>query len=222
MTQLAPARQDLRAHNLVFVSKGSVALMKADRSLVIGHLERATADSKDTLAYIYCDYHDREAQTPFALLSSVLEQIVRRISGDTLPPEVLSLYETHKKYATRPTLTEIGGVLRKICSSLKAVHIVIDALDECSESEDAAIDVVSNILAIGPTVRLLCTSRFSRTFETFFQDKQRIEISARDEDIRTFVKARLQEQTRLSRQVSADPTLQEDIVKSIIEVSQGM
>jgi hypothetical protein len=187
---------------------------------VIDRLKNAPADQ--ALAYIYCDYQNREAQTPLKLLSSILEQIARQSGGSAVPAALLSLYESHKKYDSRPTLTEICSVLGKICSSLKAVRIVFDALDECCESEDEALHVVSNILAIGPTVRLLCTSRFSTPFDAFFKDTPRIEIFARDEDIRTVVNAHLQTEKRLSRHIQADLTLQEDIVSSIIEVSQGM
>lgn len=180
------------------------------------------ASSGAALAYIYCDFQNREAQTPLNILSSILEQVTRHAGGDVLPPVLLSLYESHKKYDTRPTLTEISGVLGTICSSLKAVCIVLDALDECCESEDEALSLVSSILAIGPTVHLLCTSRSSTTFEAFFKDTPRIEISAHDDDIRTVVNAHVTTQPRLLRHVQADPTLQDDIVLSIIEVSQGM
>jgi hypothetical protein len=132
------------------VSRSSCVLPS---SLFIDGLKNVPAEQ--AVADIYCDYQNREAQTPLNLISSILEQVARHSSGDALPAALLSLYESHKKYDTRPTLTEICAVLGKICSSLKAVWVVLDALDECCESVDEALDVVSNILAIGPPVRFV-------------------------------------------------------------------
>lgn len=197
-------------------------LMWPGSSLIVDHLEGQHTSSERTFAYTYCDYNQRKAQTPMALLSSLFEQMLRRTSCDTLPSEVSSLYALHKKYDTRPTLAQITDILRKICSPYKAVHVVIDALDECAESEESALDFISAVLALGSNMRLLCTSRFSTIFDTFFEKATRLEISARSEDIRMFLEVRIHQQSRLSRHVRADSTLEEEIITTIIEESHGM
>lgn len=140
------------------------------RSLVVEHLEGHEAVPDLGLAYIYCDFSQREAQTPLRLLSSIAEQLLRRRDRDMLPPEVLSLYNLHKKHGTRPTLTHITEVLAHVCSQLTVVRIVIDALDECSYSEEATLELISAVLDMGSNVRLLCTSRASLLLGSYFQD----------------------------------------------------
>ena len=148
--------------------------------------------------------------------------MLRRTSPENLPSEVVSLYDLHKKYDTRPTLSQISDVLRKICAPYKTVHVVVDALDECTELEDSSLKFITAVLAVGPSIKLLCTSRFSATFNTFFKQAQRFEIYAQSEDIRVFLETRIHQQPRLSKHIRADPTLEEEITKTIIKESCGM
>lgn len=195
-----------------------------NRSLIVEHLDAQTESLSCGLAYIYCDFNKRETQTPFILLSSMLEQLLRQLGGDSIPPEVTTLYELHKKHDTRPALAEIVNVLRRVCQCSDAVRVIIDALDECSPSEEAALDVVSAVLDLGSTVRLLCTSRPSMIFGSYFRglDAKVVEIAAQSDDIRTFIEANIPRQPRLVRHVRSDPSLKEDIVAAIIEQSRGM
>ncbi|CAI6340736.1 unnamed protein product [Periconia digitata] len=188
-------------------------------SLVVDHLH---TKQDRMLTYFYCEYGQRTAQTPIALLSSLLEQVLRRAPSDILPPQVSSLYDLHKKHDTRPTLSQITDVVRDILSSHQVVHVVVDALDECTQSEETALEFISAVQALGPNIRLLCTSRYSTTFDTFFGQATRLEISAQGEDIRMFLEAQIPQQSRLYRHIQADPTLKEEIIKTIIEQSRGM
>lgn len=192
-------------------------------SLVIDRLDkRLVGHDEEAFAFIYCDYNHRATQTPLVLLRSILGQVLRRMAIDGLPPEVLSVYNLHKKYETQPPLTQIVDLLRQILEGFKKVHIVVDALDECAESEEAALNFVSNILNLGKSVRLLCTSRFSTTLDTFFKQATRMEISARAEDVRMFIETQIPRQSRLSKHVRADPKLKDDIIEAIVDQSQGM
>lgn len=132
------------------------------------------------------------------------------------------LYRSHQKYGTRPTLTQINGTLRKLISNFKIFYVIVDALDECAESEEDAIRFVSVVSSLGSQVKLLCTSRFSSTFDGYFKDSERLEISAQKGDIRMFLDSHISQQHRPSRHVRVDPSLKEDIIGAIIEESQGM
>lgn len=139
-----------------------------------------------------------------------------------LPAEVFSLYALHKKHDTRPKLTQLTEIFRKVSSPFTSIPIVIDALDECASSETSALEVIDAIRALGSNIRLLCTSRLSTTLESFFSEAKRIDILARDEDLRVFLEARIGRQSRLSRHIQADPTLLNEILTTIIGESHGM
>ncbi|KAH6973695.1 hypothetical protein BKA56DRAFT_676360 [Ilyonectria sp. MPI-CAGE-AT-0026] len=191
-------------------------------SLIVDHLERDGSSPQNLCTYVYCDYNQRKEQTSVTLLSSLLQQVLQHSSSATLPSNVALLYRSHQKYGTRPTLTQITATLRKLISNFKIFHVVVDALDECAESEEDAIRFISVVSSLGSQVRLLCTSRFSSTFDGYFKDSERLEISAQKRDIRMFLDSHISQQHRLSRHVRADPSLKEDIIGAIIEESQGM
>lgn len=190
--------------------------------MVVDHLKHQHIGPEKAYAYIYCDYNERTTQTPLILLSSLLQQMLRRTDCDTLPSDVSSLYTLHKKHNTRPTLSQIKDVLRGVCLPYKSVHIVIDALDECAEMQESTLDFLEAVQALGENISLMCTSRSSAAFDAFFTKATKIEISASEEDIRMFLEARINHHPRLSRHIRADVSLKEEIITTIIEESQGM
>lgn len=143
-------------------------------------------------------------------------------SVEVLPSEVATLYSQHQKYNTRPTSTQITDVLGKIVSTFESFHVIIDALDECAESNEEALRFVTAVSSLGSSVKIMCTSRSSSRFDAYFSEALTIEISAYHDDISTFLDVCMQEQHILSKHILKDPALKDDIIKTIIQESQGM
>ncbi|KAH6623387.1 hypothetical protein F5144DRAFT_359637 [Chaetomium tenue] len=191
-------------------------------SLIIDNLEREHSSSDTLCTYVYCNYAKRQDQTAVALLSSVLQQVLQHSTAGTLPAEVESLYQLHKKHGTRPTLAQITDTLRALTAKFSVFRVVVDALDECAESEDDALRFISAVRSLGPSVKLLCTSRFSTTFEMYFDGAEKVEISAHSEDIRVYLDSQIQQQPGLARHVRVDPNLKDEIIDAIVEEFHGM
>lgn len=191
------------------------------RSLVVNHLEQEPPHARSFCSYIYCDYRQRSSQSSAALLSSILQQVLQD-SAEVLPSEVATLYSQHQKYNTHPTLTQIADILAKIVSTFEKFHVIIDALDECAESNEEALRFVTAVSSLGSSVKIMCTSRSSSRFGAHFSEALTIRISAHHDDISTFLDACIQEQHLLSKHVRKDPTLKDDIIRTIIQESQGM
>lgn len=171
---------------------------------------------------MYCDYNKRAEQTPVVLLSSLLQQVLQHSAATALPPEITSLYQLHKKHGTRPTLTQITDTLRALIADFTTFHVVVDALDECAESDDDALRFISALQSMGPRVKLMCTSRFSTVFENYFDAAERFEISAKGEDIRVFLNSQIEQHSSLARHIRADSNLKGEIIDAIIGESRGM
>jgi hypothetical protein len=135
---------------------------------------------------------------------------------------VLSLYEQHKKHGTRPTLAQLTDTLRALTAGFKPFHVVVDALDECADSEDDALRFISAVRSLGSQVKLLCTSRFSTLLENYFSSAEKIKISAQSEDIGIFLDAQIQQQPGLARHVRVEPSLRDEIIAAITGESHGM
>lgn len=141
---------------------------------------------------------------------------------DALDPEVVLLYESHRKYGTRPTLAQLTEVLQKLVPKQQRLHAFVDALDECADSEPEALEFVTAVQALGPQLKILCTSRFSFTFEDYFRKYSKLAISAKHEDLQVFVDAQIQKQYRLSKLLRNDAELKDRIINTITTESQGM
>ncbi|EAQ83576.1 hypothetical protein CHGG_09980 [Chaetomium globosum CBS 148.51] len=191
-------------------------------SLIIDNLEREHSSSDTLCTYVYCNYAKRQDQTAVALLSSLLQQVLQHSTAGTLPAAVESLYRLHKKHGTRPTLAQVTDTLRALTAKFSVFRVVVDALDECAESDNDALRFISAVRSLGSSVKVLCTSRFSTTFERYFDGAEKLEISAHSEDIRIYLDSQIQQQAGLSRHVRADPSLKEEIIDAIVEEFHGM
>ncbi|KAH6994707.1 hypothetical protein EDB82DRAFT_502327 [Fusarium venenatum] len=190
-------------------------------SLIISRLEQEKTAGSICL-YLYCDYNRRMEQSASELLSCLLQQVLHQFPNKTLPAEVSLLYSQHQRYGTRPTHAQTTELLRTLAAKLERVFIVLDALDEFGESEEEALKFMETICSLGSHVKILCTSRFSTTFEEYFSHSARLQISAQNDDIAKFLESQISQKYRLSRHVRADPKLKDEIIETIIKESQGM
>jgi hypothetical protein len=71
-------------------------------------------------------------------------------------------------------------------------------------------------------VRLFITSRPHLDLQSKLANRYRIEISAGESDIKTYLEHKIRTNNRLSLFVAKDIKLREDIVNTLIEKSEGM
>lgn len=189
------------------------------RSIVVNHLEQHFKDNAAT-AYIYCSYKEQKDQTAVNLIASLLQQLVQR--DPVVSDDIISLYRLHTQKQTRPTLGELSKLLQLELRRLSKVFIVIDALDECPESNRNREIFLTEIRKLQPTIHLLITSRHISTIEREFENEVRVEIRASDRDIRRYLEGRIESEGRLVRLVKTDSALQATIANTIVENAKGM
>ena len=99
--------------------------------------------------------------------------------------------------------------------------IVIDALDECTNSRTGLklLKEVTAFQAQQGTVRFLTTSRFIPDIVAEFDGKPKIEIRADDGDVRRYLKHHLED---LPRFVQGNQLLQAKIVTEISRAVDGI
>ncbi len=172
------------------------------------------------VACIYCDYKDQVAQTTKNLLASLWLQLAA--SNRDLSYEVEDLYNKYMSQGSRsrPTLDEISHILRAEVERHEKVYFVIDALDECSAENRTTL--LRHIKALPPTVHLMVTSRFLNAVPRQFQGATKLEIEADVEDVKYYVKERINSVERLSSWVDNNPSLEEDIVSTVTKNAKKM
>ena len=184
------------------------------------YLEQSFRGEDVAIAYVYCSYKELEDQTDVNLIASLLQQLAQRRSF--ISDDVSSLYYRHIEKRTRPTLGEWSKLLNSEVNRFSKVFIVIDALDECSESNGTRDSFLVEVRKLQPAVHLFVTSRHTGSIGREFETVSRLEIYARDADVRKYLEHRIANEPQLLRHTKKDPTLRETIINSLLEKAKGM
>jgi hypothetical protein len=190
------------------------------RSTIVNYLEQHFVRDDAAVIYIYCSYKEQEDQTAVNLIASLLQQLIQR--HPVIPDDILSLYRYHSKKKTRPTLGKLSKLLQLEVRHLLNAFVIVDALDECSESNRTRESFLTEIRKLQPSIHLLITSRHISTIEREFEKAARVEIRANDEDVGRYLECQIESDGRLVRLVKADPSLKATIVNTIVEDTKGM
>jgi type II secretory pathway predicted ATPase ExeA len=127
-------------------------------STVIEGIKQRNENSFDArLAYFYFDFRDRSKQTVERMLRSVLRQLASYEAS--LPRSVAELHRAHARQGHQPTQEALMDTFYSIVERTHRTFIVIDALDECAEL-DEALDLLLSLVDDSRTnLSILVTSR---------------------------------------------------------------
>ncbi|KAK0100804.1 hypothetical protein ONS95_007251 [Cadophora gregata] len=189
-------------------------------SSIINRLESQLLSSTDALAYIYCSYKDRSSQTLVALVSSLVQQITR--SCTSIPESVRSLYQQHQSRNTRPAVSEYSNLLRDLITIFPRTYLVIDALDECQETNEARSKFIKLLLDLPTNVHLLCTSRKLGDITESFASASSLEITGNNSDIELFLTGQISGNRRLRSFCEISPDLKRTVLGKIVSNATGM
>ncbi|KAJ7066788.1 hypothetical protein B0H15DRAFT_794335, partial [Mycena belliarum] len=186
--------------------------------MVVNYLQTKFQSANSNVACIYLNHKETVAQTLVNLLASIWKQLA---VSKPLDPSVHALYKRHRQRDIRPSLEEIAEILQILIAQTSQVYIVVDALDEYPEQQRLALlDQLSMLL--GPTTRLMITSRPHVDFHDTFPDLLAVEIRATDEDILGYIDRQIHLAPRLSKHVHIQPKLRDEIKSCIPSKANGM
>lgn len=114
------------------------------------------------------------------------------------------------------------GTLQLMVKKYSKVFVVVDALDECSESTGARYGLLEVLKILPETVHLLVTSRPIASIGAELDPCVCLQIAAKDKDLSVYIHSQIQAERRLRAHVVADATLKDAIVSAITEKAQGM
>lgn len=176
-------------------------------------------DDSVGIAYIYCDFRRHYEQKIQDLVESLLKQLVQKQA--TIPECVQALYDKCSRGPRRPSLDELSETLRCVSSLYSKVFILIDALDECQDTDGCRKNFLSRIfkLQTETNVSIFATSRFIQDIVDAFNQSICFEISAKDEDVQVYIDSHM---TRLPSFVLRSPDLQNEIKSKLCQLSNGM
>ncbi|KAJ7589212.1 hypothetical protein C8J56DRAFT_784894, partial [Mycena floridula] len=180
--------------------------------------------SKIAVICIYCDYRRQEEQTPTQLLGSILKQLVQQ--SQVLSDDLLTLHKTCLFRGAQPSIAELFAALQAEVSLYSQVYIVVDALDESSESNKSRELFFSTcpqgLWSLPDHIHLLVTSRDILSISQEFDNIPRISIEAHRKDLETYIRGRITTDKKLKQLVKDDMTLTAEIIEQVILKATGM
>ncbi|KAJ3499541.1 hypothetical protein NLG97_g247 [Lecanicillium saksenae] len=189
-------------------------------SMAIHHVEEKTLASNTAIAFVYCDYRDSKTQDAPEILSSIVKQFVEQ--SCILHPEVEAFRDRHMSMRSkRPTERDYLALIITLSKRFNKTFVFIDALDECSEiNRDKLLPCLQ---ALQIWTRLFVTSRLSVELTGKLTNNVRIDVTAHDSDVKAFISAKLASgATRISRALAKDHEIEDTIINSIVDHSNGM
>lgn len=184
-------------------------------------------DGQVGVAYIYCR-HDRHKvifdEDPGYLMKLILRQLLACCNtmpdeiSNIVPVEFRSLHSSKCQERFIPSLDEIYDLLAIVLGLFNKSFLIIDAIDELPGS--ACNEFVSQIFAIQQRFNLnvFITSRYTSSIAQDAQHITQIQISAREEDLRTSVTRILERGSLLKNR----PDLRERALSQTLQVADGM
>lgn len=179
--------------------------------------EKFLCDDSVAIACVY--FNHKENFTPVDILGSLIKHLIQRRTR--VSEEIHDLYDRHLKRETRPTFTELSEQLQIESHKFSTVFIVLDALDECPESQQTRAKVLS-ILCKLQTLRLIVTGRphiidMTQTFE----EAVRLDIRANDSDIEKYIDGQIEMEKNLKKYKHGHD-LRKTIKDTIVSKANGM
>jgi hypothetical protein len=191
-------------------------------SIVVDNIMSEFSANRDVaIAYIYCSYRRRDKQDLQHLLSSLVKQLA---IGQTHLPALEALYDAHSDRNTRPSIHELTQVLSSVAALSSRVFILIDALDESSQTYGGSrfLQAIFS-LREEQKANVFATSRAIPDIVAQFRDHPTVEICASQEDIKTYLEGYFHDSgRRLPAVVRKNKALQDEIRDTIAQTVQGM
>ncbi|KAL8922820.1 MAG: hypothetical protein Q9208_004945 [Pyrenodesmia sp. 3 TL-2023] len=194
-------------------------------SIAVNDLRHRFFENEDIgIAAVYCEWKRQDMLSPVNLLASVWSQLV---SNQPLTKEVHLLYDNHTKFSTTAKSQEVVSVLKREVERFSSVYIIVDALDELAEGEGCASVFIEALSRLAPAplrkMRILATSRVEHSL---LPRADVIQITATQDDIKRFVKNKIQEgisnSHSLSERARSDKALKKSLVSAINKQASGL
>ncbi|KAL8820153.1 MAG: hypothetical protein Q9223_001570 [Gallowayella weberi] len=188
-------------------------------SMVIGHLEEKHKSQNVAIAYVYC-VHNAEHQSASNFLGNLLGQLA--LQSPTFPEDIKSCHKQHSRNGTRPALSDLSRLLASQVQLFDKVFVLVDALDECPDHDGTRASFLSNVYELPASTKLMVTSRDLPSIASLFKDDLRLDIRAREEDVKLFIESQMEQRRELNDLLENRDDIRSIIAKTIVDLSNGI
>ena len=180
---------------------------------------------KNNVAYFYFDFNDNTKQYHDKMLRSVTMQLFS--NHQSIPEPLLFLFKSCQSGAKPPQTKDLETLLKALIDLSEKTFIILDALDECEDRQELLSFIENAIGWKSQKLNVIMTSRKLKVFEDFSvaetEERSRLAIQngKLDEDIRSYVHGKLQNDRSFKRW-RGHPKVREEIEIKLMEKCDGM
>lgn len=175
-----------------------------------------------SISYFFCTSNDQRSEEPRTILTSLARQILNIFDetkeiGDSLK----SMFVTNHR---EPNIKDLSELLVSVARLPTASYLIIDGLDECSDSDRREILGCLGVLIRGIPrgIKILISSRWmdSELLENFTQIS--LQTSRNRSDIELYIREIIDAKIKDRSIVIKDPCMAEEIKQALIQKAGGM
>ena len=151
------------------------------KSTLCAQIINSIQDKQDSsIAYYFCGAGQKEIDSARGILRSLVTQLLAE--KVELAPYILEAFANRGQ---QPTKKNLSTILEKLMGSIDSVRIILDGLDECSQSEQK--EIIQDLNRIrGPTstaCKILISSRKSALLLSLLGSKSAINLEDHAENV---------------------------------------
>jgi hypothetical protein len=173
------------------------------------------------VGYFYFDFNDVEKQSSRKAIRSLLFQFTHQVPDGLQGLE--HLYQKCGSGQQQPAEEAIHSLFQDVMGQIASKYIILDALDECTDSEDLLTFVGDLADSKLKGLRIMATSRREKDIEEQLKPiadhNINIQSAVVDEDIRIYVQDRLVTDSKLKKWPAS---VRDEIATVMMEKADGM
>ncbi|KAJ7286558.1 hypothetical protein C8J57DRAFT_1497205 [Mycena rebaudengoi] len=176
------------------------------------------------VGYFYFDFRDDKKQ----LVDTMLRSVVFQLSGQSINPyAALNVqYGKLSQGQTLPTTQDLLNILDELLLEFCCTYIVLDALDECRNTDQPSlVELLSKLRTrTESSLHLLLTSQPREIFTVAFKGVKRVVMGSKttQKDIERFVSSEVQSRFQRLRHWDHWKPRAAEIIAKVVEKSNGM
>ncbi|KFZ12211.1 hypothetical protein V502_07220 [Pseudogymnoascus sp. VKM F-4520 (FW-2644)] len=178
------------------------------------------------IAWMYFNYNDQDTNSMDQVMASLTKQLIASVApeiGTSIMTDATDFRKKHKSGSPGPD--DYFMVLSKVIGSMEKTVLILDALDECADTDSKGVNrewLINSLLKLG--AQLLITSRDMPSIEALFEkapDFDKLAISPASQDIKSYIKWRIYDMKygspNLRDLLKENQSLLEEIIQVVVE-----